>query len=637
MLPEQHISSQNTSWYPGDNHMQAWTALLHSMRVHIDTELSEPTFDRKSVQRDSNEIAWVQRTLDFCAVAYDPVRHASWQCSVTALGSYGSGRASNHKAVELRFRRRRSGAPRSAASAKKYKPLPEWLFNDEQFAREWGEAVGDWRRNRSYGLQGLHEFAELTQTWGRCWLEENAVEAKTDDHRFDVCMSVQTQACSGRAVRLSIVSKWFAIYPALRDMIELHIDTVNSSVRVHSTEVFVRHVHELAQRVVEHRLRDRASLDDDGVSGGATLQAGKPYARAACDIKSLMPQRRHAITELWNETRTEVLTDPKEIGNVIRETSLARSGTARGDDTRGQHLLSQCNVDLSSCRTHVSFTETMRILLSVKSGRRPGTTGVCATAYKRQALSLAPVFQEAFSQLQLADLSSELIPRHLHESLWFPAAKKEGADSIGAIRDLELPNEDCKILERMLALVVDEVAAKQLLPLQQAFISGGDIMYNVLGLHDEFSSSLTDRRLRLIILMDCTKGFNYISHNWARRVWAALRLPAGLARCIVRLLETQHAILIYAGLVFDSVRWQSGFRQGGPFSSWIFVLVVSPFLFALSQIPGSEWCMVFVTIGRLQLMVWPLSHVSTRLFVNSKWPPANVSTGKKRNGFQIAP
>ena len=43
VLPEQHISSQNTSWYPGDNHMQSWAALLHGMRVHIDTELSEPS------------------------------------------------------------------------------------------------------------------------------------------------------------------------------------------------------------------------------------------------------------------------------------------------------------------------------------------------------------------------------------------------------------------------------------------------------------------------------------------------------------------------------------------------------------------------------------------------------------------
>ena len=51
-------------------------------------------------------------------------------------------------------------------------------------------------------------------------------------------------------------------------------------------------------------------------------------------------------------------------------------------------------------------------------------------------------------------------------------------------------------------------------------------------------------------------------------------------------MEIQHAILIYAGLVFEPVRWLCGYRQGGPFSTLIFVMVVSPFLSALADIPG---------------------------------------------------
>ena len=119
-----------------------------------------------------------------------------------------------------------------------------------------------------------------------------------------------------------------------------------------------------------------------------------------------------------------------------------------------------------------------------------------------------------------------LIPQHLHESLWLPAGKKEGADELSAIRDPELPNEDCKNLERMLSLVVDEVDAPQLLPKQQAFIQGCDIMYNVFGLHEEFAGRLTDRRPRLILLMDCTKGLKYASHSWTRFVWTAFRLSS---------------------------------------------------------------------------------------------------------------
>ena len=38
---------------------------------------------------------------------------------------------------------------------------------------------------------------------------------------------------------------------------------------------------------------------------------------------------------------------------------------------------------------------------------------------------------------------------NLHETLWVPMAKKQGANTVSAIRDLELSNEDAKILERM--------------------------------------------------------------------------------------------------------------------------------------------------------------------------------------------
>ena len=127
-----------------------------------------------------------------------------------------------------------------------------------------------------------------------------------------------------------------------------------------------------------------------------------------------------------------------------------------------------------------------------------------------------------------------------------PVAKRAGADTIDAVRDLEMPNEDTKILERMHNVVLDECAAAQLRPLQQAFVSEGDIMYNTIGLHEEFRSSLQDRRLRLLLLMDCVKGFNYMSHSWTNRVLEHAGLPAGLRLSIQRLGEVQFSILVFS-------------------------------------------------------------------------------------------
>ena len=38
--------------------------------------------------------------------------------------------------------------------------------------------------------------------------------------------------------------------------------------------------------------------------------------------------------------------------------------------------------------------------------------------------------------------------------------------------------------------------------------------------------------------------------------------------------------------MFDAVQWHSGYRQGGPLSALLFVIVVAPFLYNLSELPG---------------------------------------------------
>ena len=78
-----------------------------------------------------------------------------------------------------------------------------------------------------------------------------------------------------------------------------------------------------------------------------------------------------------------------------------------------------------------------------------------------------------------------LIPYH-----WPPAPmpKKPGASTIDAVRDLELPNEDTKVLERINAALLDEGCAGFVRAHNQAFISGGDIMHNNLQMHEKFHS-----------------------------------------------------------------------------------------------------------------------------------------------------
>ena len=59
-------------------------------------------------------------------------------------------------------------------------------------------------------------------------------------------------------------------------------------------------------------------------------------------------------------------TDPHKTGNIIRSAGLERSGSPRGDVHNGSRILSDWRVDLSSCRTHISETEVMQLLLEIE-------------------------------------------------------------------------------------------------------------------------------------------------------------------------------------------------------------------------------------------------------------------------------
>ena len=94
------------------------------------------------------------------------------------------------------------------------------------------------------------------------------------------------------------------------------------------------------------------------------------------------------------------LAPTKRIPNKLGISGIARSGEPRGDSTKGGNLLDGWNVDFSNRRTNVTETEIMRLLLSIKLGKRPGPGGVCGEAYKCAAVVIAPAFLEAFGQLK---------------------------------------------------------------------------------------------------------------------------------------------------------------------------------------------------------------------------------------------
>ena len=175
---------------------------------------------------------------------------------------------------------------------------------------------------------------------------------------------------------------------------------------------------------------------------------------------------------MWDEERACYAESIEDIGHYIRSEGEKRQGAPRGHADSFSHILDGWDFDLSNAQRALPLCDIMSILLSIPEHKAPGTTGVRGRLYKLHANVLSPVFQEAFDDLAAGGAAA---PAHLTDFIWLALPKQQGADSIKLVRDLELPNEDAKVLGRMFSKILDDARASQLRRFQQAFVSGGQI------------------------------------------------------------------------------------------------------------------------------------------------------------------
>ncbi len=198
------------------------------------------------------------------------------------------------------------------------------------------------------------------------------------------------------------------------------------------------------------------------------------------------------------------------------------------------------------------------IILDAPNGKHPGPDGVPAICFKAFARQLTPVFQEAWEQL----LAGESSP-HIGMRKWTVAPKVEGASTTSKLRDIELCNEARKVLARMLNKVLDERLKEVLGDTQQAFVSGRDIIVNNVRMHSVFNDWLQhhgdeEEATLLMLLLDCSKGYNFLSWSWVERCLETAQLPIALRQLVTAMLRCEARLVIngqeYGGLNFTSTQ-----------------------------------------------------------------------------------
>ena len=121
-----------------------------------------------------------------------------------------------------------------------------------------------------------------------------------------------------------------------------------------------------------------------------------------------------------------------------------------------------------------------------------------------------------------------------------------------------------------------------------------DISKHILCFNTLFEKAVADNRLLTTLSLDCSKGFNRLSHSWLRRVLVAAQCPQPLIDAVMELVVESKVSLTYRKQRYRRIPLFCGLPQGGPLSPLLFVLCVEPLLSALEQHSDVELTLGFV-------------------------------------------
>eukprot|EP00973_Karenia_brevis_P047966 6656432-Karenia_brevis.AAC.1 len=147
-----------------------------------------------------------------------------------------------------------------------------------------------------------------------------------------------------------------------------------------------------------------------------------------------------------------------------------------------------------------------------------------------------------------------------------------------------MPNEHRKVLARAYARILDEQATTTMSDVQQAFLRGRDITSANVSIAESYYRGVERSLLRFWLLLDCSKGYNYLSLSWLERVLRHADAPNPITTAIMHLVKHGSAVtLALQSHTCRPLSLASGLAQGCPLSCVLYVIAVDPFLEFLSK------------------------------------------------------
>jgi hypothetical protein len=148
-------------------------------------------------------------------------------------------------------------------------------------------------------------------------------------------------------------------------------------------------------------------------------------------------------------------------------------------------------------------------------------------------------------------------------------------DQISSRRPISLLDTDYKLFGKLVATRMQAALNRIILPSQNGFVKGRSIFSNILALNEAIAQILRDDfDFPQLLLVDCEKAFDRVSHQAIKIVLEHIGFPALQADILLAILNNSVAQVMVNGFLTQDIPLHSGVRQGCPMSPLLFILVI---------------------------------------------------------------
>lgn len=252
----------------------------------------------------------------------------------------------------------------------------------------------------------------------------------------------------------------------------------------------------------QNRSGEEGEMFKQGVmrsAGFESLENGRLTSNTLKNIKKLFPQTRWSIDSLEDPMDGVTYDTPEELARILTEEMQRRQGTDRGEEETMEATARHTTIKLDDERlTQTTSAEWLEYILSSKNGKRPGPDGIPGEYFKMMADLLVSAFKRAFEEMteEQTGPAGDMKLEHHSQGLYIPLAKIQNPQTIKHARDLEIPNECHKILNRGFTRKIEEAVQKSAHRGQQAALPGRDIGTAVFEINRDYYTEVEKERER---------------------------------------------------------------------------------------------------------------------------------------------